>query len=519
MGDNLQMKEIANSSELPKEEEHSGESDKKISKANKKTPRPKNSGKPQKTEIKKPTLKNDSKSAFNSLLSNLLSVDELRAEKSADLENLPSEVIETAKEIFEILRNHEYEISAKFNMALISEENLDMLLTRTENYSLALQSFTYQRSPKISKIVRTKSLESIEELDKFLKILMKSHNLPRLLLPLLADEFTTSSTFKKSKVEIQIKTIAFLASNQISPTKMLSSLENITEIFNALDDSYQNYVLKGLQKWNIDAVFQFLTHIDSDRIRIALCNQLIEDLTVDEIASFFTWQNPDLRFSKVGIFKRIITPAVNNFLKWNHNLDQLLILWPHLVLPENGFNLLELKVKFKLLISKAGYLPESLRDESIPLLQDEVQSLKDSLKSTTAEILSLKNELASVREANDNLNTELAELRESRQQNSRKNLEAQDAIERQLKIDNLRELLPALEIALQSDHQEVFRKKLEELNIEIVGLVGQKVRWNPQICESLTGEELAEGIVAKTGIIWFSGRDVVPLRRMLIKPE
>lgn len=519
MSDNLQMKELANFPESTNEERDSGVAAKKISKASKKIAKPKKSGKSKNVEIKKSILKNDSESALNSLLSKYLALDDFSDENSVDLKNLPAEAVETAKEIFEILKNHEYEISAKFNLGLISEENLDRLLTQTENYSLALQSFTYQRSPKISRIVRARCLQSIEEFDKFSKIMNKSHLLPKLLLPACADEVTSSATFKKSEAGIQIKTIAFLAANQISPIKLLSGLENVTEIFNTFDDSYQNNVIKGLQKWNIDAVFQFLTHIDSDRIRVALCNQLIEGLTVIEIASFFTWINPDSKFSKIGIFKRIVTPAVNNFLKWNHNLDQLLILWPHLVLPENGFNLTELKVKFKLLIGKAGYLSESLRDESVPLLQDEVQSLDASLRSTTEELLSLKNALNDALESKENLNSELAELRESRQQNSRKNLEAQEAIERQLKIDNLRELIPAIEIALQSDREEVFRNALEEMNIEVVGLVGQKVRWNPQICESLTGEDLEEGIVARTGVIWFSGRDVVPLRRMLIKPE
>ncbi len=519
MSDNLQMKELANSSKLPKEEQQPTVSIEKNSKARKKISTQDNLGKTQTAKLKKPNLKNNIESAFNSLLNDYFAKDDLVTEKILDLKNFPAETLETAQEIFEILRNSEYEISTKFNISLISEENLVELLIKTGNYSLALQSFTFQRSPKISKAVWVKSLVSIGEFDKFSKLMNKSHLLPRLYLPIFADELTSSAAFKKSKIEVQVKVIAFLASNQISPIKMVSNLENVTEIFNSRDDSYQNNVVKGLRKWNINAVYQFLTHIDSDRIRISLCNQLIEDLTVDEIASFFTWHNPDPKFSKIGIFKRIINPAVNNFLKWNHNLDQLLILWPHLVSPEYGFKLSELKVKFKFLIGKTGYLPESLRDDSVPILQDTIQSLKDSLKFKTEEVLSLKNELGVAKESLENLNAELSDLRESRQHSSRKNLEAQEAIERQLKIDSLRELIPAFDIALQSDRQEVFRKKIEEINIEIVGLVGQKVRWNPQICESLTGEDLEEGIVAKSGIIWFSGRDVVPLRRMLIKPE
>ena len=79
--------------------------------------------------------------------------------------------------------------------------------------------------------------------------------------------------------------------------------------------------------------------------------------------------------------------------------------------------------------------------------------------------------------------------------------------------------MPAFEKALTSDAQGEVSRILEDYKIEKVGNVGQKIRWNALICESLTGEEIFEGIVVKTGFTWFDGKEVVPLRRMLLKSE
>ena len=76
-----------------------------------------------------------------------------------------------------------------------------------------------------------------------------------------------------------------------------------------------------------------------------------------------------------------------------------------------------------------------------------------------------------------------------------------------------------MERALASDAQNEILQILEEHGIEMVGRVGQKIRWNSQICESLTGGEISEGLVVKTGFTWFDGKEIVPLRRMLLKSE
>ena len=105
----------------------------------------------------------------------------------------------------------------------------------------------------------------------------------------------------------------------------------------------------------------------------AVTNKIIEDLQVSEIYDFSKWTNPEPNSPKAGIFKRIIRPAVENFIKWNNNIEDLLLLWPFLVNPSNDFNISEIKAKFKNSINKAGHISESLRDGAVPILQEKIE--------------------------------------------------------------------------------------------------------------------------------------------------
>ena len=467
---------------------------------------------PEFESIKSPT-------SVNELIQIALEIQESNIETQISLDDLPLEQKATGGEILKLLSTPDFDLTDKFKLYLISVENLDQLLSRTQNLSLALAIFSNHQNQKALQIIKSKSLATLIEFERFAKLTKKSYLVPRHMFKYLTDEIVASSIYKKSQIKIQIEVISFLANQSIDPTNLISMLGNITGEFNKEDENFQNRIIDSLRRFNAGCVFQFLSHMDSERIRVALSNKINQDLTVREIAEFFTWTNPDIEFSKIGLYKRIIAPSVENFIKWNNNLEDLLYLWPYLANPEYGFNLSEIKVKFKHLIAKNGYLAESLRDGAVPVLQSEIQVLKDNLQVAEKRAEDVSQKLNVLIKENEEIRADLDEVRVTRLENSREARAAQEAIERQIRIDTLRDLIPAIERALISDEQNEILHILEEQGIEMVGRVGQKIRWNSQICESLTGEEISEGLVVKTGFTWFDGKEIVPLRRMLLKSE
>ena len=407
----------------------------------------------------------------------------------------------------------------KFKSDLISAEDLEEILTKSQNLSLALKTFSSHQNQKALRFIKSKSLASQHDFEKFAKLSTRNYLIPRHMFNYIVDEIVASSIYKKSQIVIQLEVISYLANQGINPTKLISALGNITSDFNNEDEKFQNRLIKSLRGYDIGNVYQLLTHIDSEKIRVALCNQLIQDLSVNEIVAFFAWISPDPNLSKVGVYKRIIVPSVGNLIKWGNSLEDLLYLWPYLANPEHGFNLSELKVKFKQLIGKGGYLAESLRDGAVPVLQSENQLLRENLQIAENLAADLTQELTRLTIVNQEIKSNLDEVRVTRLENSREANAAQAAIERQIRIDTLRGLVPALERALERDEHSEILRVLEEQRIEMVGRLGQRIRWNSQICESLTGEEISEGIVVKTGFTWFDGNEIVPLRRMILKSE
>lgn len=475
-----------------------------------------------KNELQLDSLKNGSiasPSNVNDLIEMALSKQQTIIDIQVNLDSLPSDQKVTGAEILQMLSKPDFDLTDKFKTDLISVENLDQMLTKTQNLSLAFLAFSNHRNQKALRIIKNKSLTTLIDFERFKKLSIKSYLVPRHMFTYLADEIVASSTYKKSQVRIQLEVISFFANQSIDPTKLIAGLENITSEYNKEDEAFQNRYIESLRRFSVCSVYQFLGHLDSERIRVALCNKIIQDLSVKEIAEFFTWTDPEPNFSKIGLYKRIIVPSIENFIKWNNSLEDLLYLWPHLTNPEYGFNLSELKVKYKQLISKSGYLAESLRDGAVPVLQSEVRSLKDSLRVAEKRSEDLSQKLSVLIKVNEEIKSDLDEVRVTRLENSRDSKAAQEAIERQIKIDTLRGLIPTMERALASDAQAEILPILEEQGIEMIGRVGQKIRWNSQICESLTGEEISEGLVVKTGFTWFDGKETVPLRRMLLKSE
>jgi uncharacterized protein YbcI len=460
-----------------------------------------------------------SPSNIDELIQIALSMGKTNAEDKLSLEDLPLDQKTTGREILELLSMTDFVISDKFKLDSISAQNLDEILTKTQNLSVALTSFSSNRNQKALRIIKSKSLASLNDFEKFTKLSTKNYLVPRQMLNFIVDEIIDSSIYKKSQIIIQLEVISYVANQRIDPTKLIKALGNITSDFNNQDEKFQNRIIESLRRFNICSVYQLLMHIDSEKIRVALCNQLIQDLSVNEIVAFFAWISPEPNLSKVGVYKRIIVPSVENFIKWGNSLEDLLYLWPHLTNPEHGFNLSELKVKFKHLIGKSGYLAESLRDSAVPVLQSENQLFRENLQIAEKIAAELSQELTQLTIVNQEIKFDLDAARVSRLENSREANAAQAAIVRQIRIDTLRGLVPALERALASDEQNEILRILEEQRIEMVGRVGQKIRWNSQICESLTGEEISEGLVVKTGFTWFDGKEIVPLRRMLLKSE
>jgi hypothetical protein len=427
------------------------------------------------------------------------------------------------KAIFDELKlaflNSNHEVTDKFKIKVFELNTLEKINSTLKNFSIALKSFANNEDLASLKIIANKLLQSEKDFDEFSKQVSRQSLFPRNRLALLKQGLQDLSVYKKSHVGTQIKLIAFFSSHGIDPTKNLSSLDNVTKDFNSLNEESQIGILNGLREWSFDSVIHLLTHVDVEKMRISVLNVLRNTITPEELYKFYKWRSPDPSLSTDNIFVKIIRPSCEMLLQRNTNLEDLLLVWPLVVKPEFEFDLNMVRVKFKTLVNKENYLAESLKDPAMPILQDELFKARENLRIADENQKDLYSQIHILTSRENEMVEELAVLKKKRIESSKENLSGMDALERQLKVDQIREFIPLLDIVLAaSDNSEILRI-LESVGIEVIGVVGQKAKWNSLFCESLTGEEISQGVVARQGYTWFSGKEVIPVRRMLLRSE
>lgn len=456
---------------------------------------------------------------LNELVSKLLS-GEIKTEEEFRLftAQQSQEVLPTSLELFRIFTNPEYVITDKFRVLLVSLENLQLLNRKVNNSALALKLFSQYGTYALLEPFLKNIFSSLISFEHNRKLLKKQYLVPKHRFLHVVLEFQESAHFKKSSELIKIRTISLLAESGINPTFLISALDNVTVTLNEQDDDFQLQIFTSLIRRDASFLFQFLTHLDTDRLRVAVSKQLRNMLTANEIYKFFNWVNPNPHLSSAGLFINIIRPVCENFLEWNDSLSDLLLILPLLVEPSNNFNQNQIIVKLKSQVRKPGHLNESLRDPAIPLLQGEIQVLKDNVDTLEASLSAAVSENSKLLASNFDLSEQVSNLESKQLKNKRDSTAYQDAKVRQLQIDIYRNFLPLFDFLGSTATNSEVIGILDEIGIEVLGITGKKMRWNSNSCESLTGEELLEGIVVRQGYSWFNGKEVIPIRRVLLKP-
>jgi len=424
-----------------------------------------------------------------------------------------------ASEIAHAISNNEYDIADKLTLSRIHSKTLESLVKKTRNPKLVLKIAAYLNSTSVNQELFDLMFKDQSSFINISILMSKQYLVPRPRFAQLVRELQICSQFKKASVPVRILAIAYLAENQVDVTKNISSLDLITKEFNEQNDEYQRKVIKKLRLGEIQFLYQFLTHIDSERLRVELVKELREQITPLELVMYFQWKNPDPNFSGSGIFLRIVRPACEKIISYSRNLEDLLTIWPYITDPRNDFKLDKIRLKFRELIAKPGYLQESFRDPAMPVLQDKFFAVQNEVIYGNGLIESLRAKLEAESKIVLDLTGELNDLRAKRVESGREKSLGQEAVVRQIKVDQLRSLIPLFDILSKDLESGAPEALLESLGIEIIGRVGSKLRWDPRYSESLTGQELTAGIVVRIGYTWFTGKEVVPLRRVLIKSE
>lgn len=316
---------------------------------------------------------------------------------------------------------------------------------------------------------------------------------------------------------VVIEMLMYLASNEINLSTHLLKLDYMDDAFNVLNDAAQARFLLSLKKYNYENFLLFCSRLEISKVRVALLRELRAATTIDEVRTFYEWKNPTPKFSPVGIETKVIRAAVEEKLKLSNALPGLLILWPIISKVENGYDLPKFQEKLFAEMARDNALAASIKNPELGKLKKANDELVESAHKLSESLAQLEEKRDRLAEALNEANADIAGLRNRITEMSKSDQVGLEARDNQIRIDLLRDILPALQKAIQTGNADEILELLERANIDKVGKPGARIPWNADSCESLTGEvsEIVE--VIESGFTWFNGTQTITLKRILVK--
>jgi hypothetical protein len=94
-----------------------------------------------------------------------------------------------------------------------------------------------------------------------------------------------------------------------------------------------------------------------------------------------------------------------------------------------------------------------------------------------------------------------------------------EAVRASARAELLSSLVDFLDPLAQGDGGLALEKALQKFGLQRLGEPGMSYAWNPELCETLTGEPLSEGLVIRSGYTWMGDGKTIVVRRVLLKSK
>jgi hypothetical protein len=92
-----------------------------------------------------------------------------------------------------------------------------------------------------------------------------------------------------------------------------------------------------------------------------------------------------------------------------------------------------------------------------------------------------------------------------------------DAMSQNAKADLLKTLVESLDHLLQGADGFQLERALQKIGVMRLGEPGSDFAWDSEVCETLTGAAMENGIVVRSGYTWLNAEKKVVIRRVLLK--
>ena len=453
---------------------------------------------------------------FEDFLSQLIN----HPKKPPEINRLPDSDLEIAAEIRNAFLNHEYQIKKRIKLESVDAQKLHKLVKLSTNGSFLTEIFIRFHGSPIGDLALNRILREIKKYPEFSQILeieSKKSHFQNLLLNLAALLKSNTDDYRELRWWLLLH-ISEPNLIQFTRSSTWMTLKGKSEELFKLPGIQLSQILRKISKDRV-IFLEFLIHLEiekSSKSKIVLLKKVLEGVFVEDLLALIFVAKKEINRNFIEI---LFIESLQNKLDLTRTLEGCLPFYLLDGIYPNIFGGDRIKRSWKRVQLAENGLVEKFRSDDVNRLSNDLEQLtgeflekKIEIEDLTARLKATQNELQKSRLAQQNLEERLRE-RVSGQNSG--NL----AIERQIRINQLRSVVEVLEPEISKENGSRIPLALERIGIKRIGIPGETLDWDSSICESITGMEILNPMVIKSGYTWTEGGDISVLIKALVKPR
>lgn len=444
----------------------------------------------------------------------------LNPKKSPAIDKIPESDLKIATELKNAFLNHDYKIKTPLDFELIGMQKLQKLVKVSSNNSFLFEVFVkYHGLPSadlaITKILRAS--KNLPELLQGLELHSKKPNFQNMVLHLSLFLKSNTDEFKELRWWLLLH-VSETNLQQYSKSSAWGTLKGKSEEFLALPGIQLSQILRKTFKDRV-LFLEFLIHLEiqkSSKGKLDPLRKVLEGVTAEDILA--------LRFSsKVEINRSFIEilfmDSFQNKLDLTRTLEGCLPFYLIDGIYPDIFGGDRIKRSWKRVQLIENGLIEKFRSDEVNRISNELEQIKSEFleKSLALEEAVIRQE--STQKELDKSHSALQNLEDRLRERVSGQNSGNLAIERQIRINQLRSVVEVMESEISRETSSRIPVALERIGIKRIGIPGESIKWDNSVCESITGMEITDPVVIKSGYTWDESGEKTVLSKVLVKPK
>jgi len=430
-----------------------------------------------------------------------------------------------AREILSAISDSNSRPSVKFKVEKIPPDSLQKLLKRVQNpfflTALLCSSATANELKKSILACLGKSeidVETCEYVIKKLKAIKERSTKSLVWNELLRTAFLLNGAWKVH----QLRFIEWSLDEELKPDEPFDAFRGLTsaaEDFRDLDTSHKNRIFKKLVAIDMPLYLSFLVttamnspsredverHLGKEKLRF-----LHAFLDMKKSAISHGIQELENKYAK-GILKSTLDQLMTfeELLPFILKSSLLVDLVPADTLPRAVARVYR----------RGDELSQLFADKRVAQLESKLADQASELNDTRAQLEAERMRANSSESAVVELQRVLAGYEERLRTQMQSENVGGEAVRASARAELLSSLVDFLDPLAQGDGGLALEKALQKFGLQRLGEPGLSYAWNPELCETLTGEPLSEGLVIRSGYTWMGDGKTIVVRRVLLKSK